>query len=412
MNLIQRAEQVQNETKPRANTAKRVGSILLDLANNYKNIVIVNDKNNLPPSVDGIIYLSPNVTYIIASHVDLEGDRIVTSGVNNILGKSSETSSLTSTGLGVGVPLITSQWTLVLESITIKDVDTAIDIDGNFRLVALDWENVNFNNIPNIGLINTCDNFIYDTGAFLGAQGLRFTGSIGTVAINNSLTRGIGALGDIIKLEENCVITRRFRIIYSSIIAFSNTIGLSIHPNATLPVQGIILDTCNFAGGSTYISGISFQDNEALFVNNVGITNSREVSQYYMNGNVTATTVSEIGATYKVAGTTTSGTFTSKFTNTDNRATFTGNVSKIFKVVATLSVESGNNNIIGVYIAKNGTLLTDSEVYITTNAGGRAEACTVQSLVVLEINDYIEIFVENDSAVTDITVTDLNVIID
>jgi hypothetical protein len=144
----------------------------------------------------------------------------------------------------------------------------------------------------------------------------------------------------------------------------------------------------------------------------VGIINSRENSLYFMNGNATATVIAATGTAVKVAGTTTSGAVTSKFTNTNNRATYIGAIDRLFKLTATMSIESGNNHIIGVYVAKNGALINDSEVHITTNAGGRAEAAAVQASVQLEANDYLEIWVENDTAATDITVTNLNVIID
>jgi hypothetical protein len=375
-------------------------------------VIYINDKSNFPEPSSGVITLANDTTYIITTDIDLTGDRLVASGICNLFGLSSETSSITSTGLGTGVPLITSEYTIVVEKITFKDVDFCFDINGNSRTVALDWKAVNFSNIPNVWIINTCDNFIFDTGAFLGAQGAKFTGTIGTVALNNSLFSGTGSVGNIIEFDSGLTITRRFRTIYSSIISFGSTTAINLNASATIPNSGVILDTCNINGGGTYLTGIDYTSNKALFVNNVGIVNSREVSNYYMNGNATSTTVLAIGTAYKIAGTTTSSAITSKFTNTNNRSTYTGSISRIFKVIAVLSVESGNNNVIGIYIAKNGVVLPDSEIYITTNAGGRAEGATVQALTVLEENDYIEIFVENDTSITDITVTDLNVIIE
>ena len=129
-----------------------------------------------------------------------------------------------------------------------------------------------------------------------------------------------------------------------------------------------------------------------------------------MNGNSTATNITTIGTAVKVAGTTTSASITQKFTNANNRATYTGAIQRDFKVTAVLSADSGNNNQIGIYVAKNGTVIPESEVYITTNAGGRAEGGVVQVIVSLEQDDYSEIFVEYETSETDITVSDLNVI--
>lgn len=375
-------------------------------------IVVVNTKEDLPTASSGVITLEAGQTYFFTGDIDLTGDRLETGGIVTIMGTSSETASVTSTGLTAGTPLLTSRYTLPVRFITFKDVDTGIYIDDNGGAnapLAVDWLGVNFNNVDNVGEIGTVDNFIYDTGAFLGSQNLIFTGTVGTVGLNNSLFQGDGSSSTIFDLQSTCVITRRFRTIYSSIVAFGSTVGYTIHGSATVPVEGFILDTINFAGGSTYVSGLTSGDNKSRWIECRGITNSSSISNYYMNGNTTATVVSTSGVAYKVAGTTTSSSITQKFTNTDNRATYNGALSRNFKVTAVLSVESGNNNQIGVYLAKNGSVLTDSEVYLTTNSGGRAEAGVVQALTNLDQGDYIEVFVENDTGTSNITVSDLNV---
>jgi hypothetical protein len=380
----------------------------------FGNLVIVSDISDLPTPSLGIITTEPNKTYLFVPKngtLDLNGNRIVCGGVNTFFGGSSETSYITSTGLSPLNALITSNYTLAMQFLTIADVPKAIEIDGSVNLVALDWTGVNFLNVPTIGKITTCDNFVYTKGAFLNSKGLAFQGTHGTIAFNNSLFSGDGLAGDLIHVDAGTVINRRFRIIYSSVVAFGLTTGINIDNTALLPNEAYILDTVNFSGGGTYLVGVTATDNKSLFINCVGIANSGDISQYYMNGNVTATTVVSSGVAYKVAGTTTSAAVTQKFINTNNRATYVGALTKFFSVTATLSLTSGNNHQIGVYIAKNGVLLPESEIYITTNGAGRAEAAVVQSLVQLTANDYIEIFVENDTSATNITVTDLNVIV-
>jgi hypothetical protein len=299
--------------------------------------------------------------------------------------------------------------------ITFKDVGTGIYLDddsGANAPMAVDWIGVNFNNVTAVGEIGTVDNFIYDTGAFLSSQGLSFTGTVGTAAFNNSLFSGDGSAANIIEVTSTATFTRRFRIIYSSVVAFSSTVGLNVSTSATIPVEGYILDTVNFAGGGTYTSCVAFGDNKARWGENRGISNSAAISNYYMNGNATATTISVINTEVKIAGTTTSNSVTQKFTNTSNRATYTGAISRDFKVTAVFSAESGNNNEVGVYISKNGTSIADSQIYITTNAAGRAESGVCQTIVGLEQNDYIEIWVENSTSTSNVTVTDLNVVVE
>ena len=386
------------------------GSEIVNIGGNSDNFVFVASKEDFPDAVNNVITLEDNVTYFLTADIDLTGDRLVSGSDTTIIGGSSENCTLTSTGLNSSTPLLTIEYTTPIRHISFENVGTAFAVDGTARTVALDWTGVNFVNVPNVGSINTCDNFIFTKGAFLNAGNLALTGTIGTVAFNQSLFNSDSA-NTVFDLQAGLTITRRFRAIYSAFVVLSGETGISVNASATLPNEGVILDTCNFAGGGTYLSGIDFQDNTALFVNNVGITNSKEIAQYYMNGNATATSVAATGTAYKAAGTTTDGALTSKFTHTNNRATYIGSIDRPFFVSAALSVESGNNNVVGLYIAKNGVVIADSEIYITTNAGGRAEGASVQTLTTLTADDYIEIFVENETAIADITVTDLNVII-
>lgn len=374
-------------------------------------LVEVSSLSDLPNPVGGVITLEDFYSYYILIDLDLDGDRIQLGENTCIFGVSSENSSITSTGLGVGVPLITGSYSFPLFSISIKDVDTAFDLDGTGNTMALDWTGVNIVNVNNIGVITTASNFIFDKGTFAESMNLEFDGTIGTIAINNSLLRSDGTVGNIVKLRDTLTLNTRFRIIYSSIIVTGSSVGLNVSNTASIGVERYILDVVNFSGGGTYLSGVTHTSNKSLFTRNNGIINSSELSVYSMQANATPTVVASTGLEYKVLGTTTSDSITSKFTNTNNRATYTGAIARFFTVTSTMSVTSGNNNQIGGYIAKNGTVIPSSEVYITTNGAGRAENLVIQTIVQLSQNDYIEIFIENSTAVTNITVSSLNVII-
>lgn len=374
---------------------------------------VIRSKYDFPGAKNGVITLEDNKTYIIQTHIDLEGDRIECGGIINLFGTSSETSSLTSTGLGIGVPLLTSIYTTVIENITFKDVDTCLSINGNTNLVALDWENVNFSNIPNVGTINTCDNFIYETGAFLSAKGLKFTGTIGTIGMSNSLFIGDGSAGNIIELDASCIVTRRFRIIYSSIVATSSTVGINVNMSATIPTESYILDTVNFSGGGTYISGVIDTSNDSLFVNCKGIKNTAVNGQLYMQGNATATTISATSTFVKVAGTTTPSADNSKVSNSDNRLTIDAVINRKYLIQCHLSFNSGNNNEceFGFYDSQLEGIRTPSRTKSTANSAGRAENVSFACVINAEETDYLEIWCANNSATTNITVTDMNFII-
>ena len=403
-------------------------AICLDVLSKIKapiNYVVVDFKSDFPDPVNGVITLEADKTYIVTTTVDLTGDRLVAGGICNLLGLSSETSFLTSTGLGADVPLITSNYTIVIESISIKDVGTGINIDGTVRSIALDWKAVNFVDVAIVGTINTCENFIYDTGAFLGAKGLKFTGTIGTVGMFNSLFSGGAGAGNIIELDANAILTRRFRIIYSSFLAHAPSVAIHVSADATIPIEGYILDTVNFAGGGTYTGGVTFDSDQALFVNCIGITNTTAIANLYIKNSAVETIVSETGVRYAVAGTSEVNSLNQKFTHVqaNNSVRYDSSVARTMRIVCTFTIISGNNNLIGVYLGvKRGEAINpsadripESEVYVTTSgtgSGGRPDPGAVQALVSLNKDDEVYMIVQNTSNTNNITVEFMNIIVE
>lgn len=376
------------------------------------NWIWVRDLNSLPAPVVGVITLEAEKTYVIVGNVDLLGNRLVTSGDTTIMGGSSETSSLTSTGLSALLPLISSKWTIAMQHLSIKNVAIGVKIDGTINPpVALDWTGVNFSNVATSVDINTCSNFIFSKGALLNSNGINFTGTVDTIGIDNSLFSGTGAAANIFNIAAGTTITRRFRIIYSSIVAFGSTVGINVDVAATVPVEGYILDTVVFSGGGTYQTGVTYLDNKSLFINCRGIVNTFTILNYYMLNNATATVIGATNTPVKIAGTTTETALTQKFTHTDNKGVYNGALSIDLQITCVLSFTTANNNVVGVYIAKNGAVLPDSEMYATANAAGRAESIAVQTIVTALTTDYFEIWIENNTSVANITVEYMNVII-
>lgn len=137
------------------------------------------------------------------------------------------------------------------------------------------------------------------------------------------------------------------------------------------------------------------------------------IGQFYMQQNSTATIIAEQGEWYTISGTFTDGLLNNGFTNGQDRLRCGASKSSIYKVHADMSFLAGNNNQIefGVYSSRLDQVVTASIVRSTANSSGRQESITLMSLIELETPEYLEIKVRNISAATNITVTDINVII-
>jgi hypothetical protein len=375
---------------------------------------IVRGLDDLPNYGNGdAIQLLDDTTYFLAVNLDLQGKRLIGGSNTTIIGGSSENCTLTSTGLDSNVALFTTEYTTPIRHISFINVGTAIAINGNNRVVALDWTGVNFVNIPNIGIINTCENFIFSKGAFLNSRGLVFEGTHGTIGFDNSLFSGRAEAGNIIEVTETAIITRRLRFIYSSFVVISPEVGIRVRRNATIPTEGYILDTVNFSGGGIYLAGILGADNTALFVKCKGITNTSVNGQMYMQGNASATTISNTTDFFKVAGTTTASANNQRYDHASNRLTNKATIERKYLISCSLTFESGANNVceFGFYDSKLAAIRTPSRTKSTANTGGRAENIAFNCVVQHSEDDFIEIHAKNTTGANNITVTDMNVVI-
>lgn len=372
------------------------------------NIIFVQSKSDLPTAASGVITLADSITYFFTTTVDLTGDRIVC-GLNTvILGASSENCYIKSTGLSSSTALITSVYSLPIRNISFTH-GTVFDLNGDGTTTALDWFGINFVDCATIGTIKDYTNFVMGDSAFLNSAGMTFDGSIGTIAFGNCLF-DCSTGGTAIILPATLTVSRRFRIIYSSFVTLSGETSLNVNASATISNERYILDTVNFSGGGTYVTGVTQTSNKTLFTNCVGIANTTTRGFYYMVNNTTDTPIGVINVNtwVKALGTTTADSNNSKFNHSSNRLTYTGAFNTSFLVTVNTAVRAAQSNQnISIGIAKNGTLLPNSEMTIRTSTSNQEHPGSTQYQIDLITNDYVELFVKNSQSI-DVRVSDLN----
>lgn len=377
------------------------------------NFRIVGKKEDFPAPVAGVISLPAGSNWIITNIVDLQGSRIVCAGAVAFHGVSAETCKLLSTGLAGSDALITTAYTIQIQSVSFE-AETAplFDIDGG-GVAALDWQLVNFISTPVIGTIKNVSNFINSLIAFIDSGGMTLDGSVGTAAWNNS-SFSVPTGQTAITLAATFNSTRRLRFVDCAFIAPAGANSITYTAGAIVPTDQLLFRGCNFSGGSaSYITGITAQDNISDWSLNKGLDNSQNYGDFSMKGNMMPTLVLSTADYYKVLGTTIPGT-TQRFTHSNNRLAYTGEVSRTFSIIATLSIIAGNNNVCEAVIRRfsaGGVLISESNIPdITTNGAGRAENVAIPFTTTLNNGEYIEAWVRNTSAINSITVSALSLI--
>lgn len=362
---------------------------------------------DLPDDIGGEITIPAGASIqFTTDEIEFSGKWITFAGKSAIVGSSSETTMIKSTGL-VGA-FIRSNFTLRIRDIAFHDMEgaaSAVALDGLGAVdAALDWNAVNFVDCI-VGTIEDYSNFIYTAGAWLDSSGLILDGGFGTVEVSTSLVNP-GAGTTAITIAATCIISRRFRVRFSAFIVLAGETGIKIIDRATSfpTAESFFLLNVSFSGGGTYLDGISAQDNEALIEKCNGVSNSADVAHYFAIGNAAATDTSTAGAGVfvKGAGVTTDGPNVAKFTQTNNRATYIGSLTGFFFVDARFTATSNNNNQLAFKLFKNGLAISDSLEEITANAGGRVESGGTFTIVELTENDYIELWCANNTGANDI----------
>jgi len=404
---------VRDSSNSKKNTEISYGNFISAIGGGITNdnFIFVNTPADLPTAVSNVITLLANVTYYFTTTVDLLGDRIVCGANTVILGASSENCVLKSTGLSSSTALITSVYSLPIRNITFTH-GTVLNLDGDGTTTALDWFGVNFTDCATVGTVKDYTNFIMGDSAFLNSANLTLDGTIGTVGFSNSLFDGRTSSTTII-VASTANITRRFRIIYSSFVCLSGETALNVSSSATIADERYILDTVNFSGGGTYLTGVTETSNKALYSGCVGITNTAVNGQLYMQSNATATVVSATNTFYKVLGTTTASADNAKYTMTNNRLTNNATITRKYLIQCVLSFTSGATHVceFGFYDSKLGAIRTPSRTKSTANTGGRAENVSFACVVSHSNGDYLEIHCANNTSAQNITVSDMNFLI-
>jgi hypothetical protein len=132
---------------------------------------------------------------------------------------------------------------------------------------------------------------------------------------------------------------------------------------------------------------------------------------YFDFSSQSVTTVAQNNTWYKLNTTTTEGFKRNGLVHSNNRVTYTGETTQVFKLEGIVSVESGNNNQVHVAFFKNDNLHPCSEQEVTTSGSGRASNVAFQCLIELAQNDYIEVWTKNATGATNITLGNINVIV-
>lgn len=371
------------------------------------NTVIVNSLSDFPAPSGGVITLLANTNYILGADISTSdrfeiGDKCCVTGFNYLA------PTLTYTGSGT--------------------MFTGTDTGFLIKNISLDCPNAEVFNIT-----DTVGNVLQFEAAGVIVTSCAKWGTfdnLRAVLMQNSSAQSAADGITMIGSSSSVLSVRQFALLSSNSaftgIDFGTSVqstveirdGFFIGPAGATGLSGLTgsgniatdlvasVSSTTFAGGLTPLSGISVDDIRWDFEGNSGVQDTMPDAMLSMIGNATNTVISTINTPVKAAG-----TFVieraSQFTgNTNGRITYDGerNLVTPIDIVATVDVASGTNQDIAVYVAVNGSVITNSRKVIRVDSGSPEAISTIWQRQ-LSQNDYIELFVENRTSTNDILVT-------
>lgn len=186
-------------------------------------------------------------------------------------------------------------------------------------------------------------------------------------------------------------------------------IGVDVSSNPTITGDAVIesvvftgtVSTGQYVKGYTVGTYTGYNFNDRWTVRSGGVPNEGDgvavgdVNFDYLVGSGASTAFTGSAKT-KLAGTTTSNNlFRFSTDSQNNRLKYLGKKKRYFTANGALSFQSSaDNTTYIVYVAKNGTVINQSKVYVRSNSSNDVLAIPLVATVELSTNDYVEIWAE------------------
>jgi|TARA_R100000479_G_scaffold43446_1_gene19869 hypothetical protein len=373
------------------------------------NYVLVKSVNDFPAPTSGTITLDQNTLYEINGTITLSNPIELNDA--QLLGRDAGEDVLSKASGAV----FTGTTGGNIKNLTIEGGGTVFAITGGTSLL---FQNCIVSGMASVGTISGVGLYFSNIVNFVGnTTGVTYT-NIGNLLLNNQGWASTNA-------GTYETFTGTFGLIEKvsgfSTVASGNT-GIDVSSSPTVGT-GVLQGTV-FSGGGDYVNGYNpepydgYNFSNSWTVNAPGIPReSDDVATGDINlsaavGSGVETSFSSNNTPKKISGTTTSNNLFRFTKNGDNRITYRGNKTRYFQVAASVSYQGTDDLTLILYIAKNGTVITQTKVYGRAATGffvsGGILALPIIGTVELNQGDYIEIWAERFSGTGDMNTVSLN----
>lgn len=372
-------------------------------------VVIVNTVTDLPTPSGGKHTLAANTSYRFGDNVSIGTNYLQYSAGTDVSAAAAGVSVITYTGTNPMNQGADANATIKDITLNCPNADAFSWADtgggGNSIIVIQDMIIVA---CKAFGTFNDIHTLIVDVVAALNCtDGLVFLGNsqIGCKVITLNLTStDTGFIG----FDFTGATMRAVNIDGGVLTGGVGSIGIKGDAASANITTGFIANVSNiqFTGVTTALSGITVDDIRWNFRGNGVVPDTMPDALVSLTANATATALS-VGVPTLVAGTWSLERNSHYTTTTGGRITSDSERDILTPIDASVVINpaSGTNKSIRVFIALNGTEITNSGMSVNISSGDPKEI-SVPWQVNLSTTDFIEVFIENETDSVDCTVTD------
>lgn len=370
------------------------------------NTVYVESSSDFPTPSAGVITLAANTVYHVTGQVDIGSDRIVMSNLSVLRGYNQDYDEVVSSTTGVLITQTDVNARIIQIKLTCAS-GTLLDVDGT-GTESSDWLRVqavcdtigDFDNMSNVDIFRSS----FDATT----AGMTLTGAFTDFEITQSKVDVAATNGTCIDLG-----TATFANIHLNDVEFVNPTGTGFgldvaaaggNINSGKVGHIVACDFTNTSNASNYVAG----DDQWIITGTRGVASSLAKAQGYVDGNVNTNTFGGgVGADEVVNfGTSFTADIQDKFTiTTAGRITYTGEIDiTVFATAAArVTMGGGAARVRNLKFAKNGTVI-ESSISSKSLDGTNEGSYSVNSVIDLTTSDYVELWIEAETATTTTTV--------
>jgi len=268
----------------------------------------------------------------------------------------------------------------------------------------------------NVGTITssgtTSLNWTNNSFPVITGQGLQFFGTFFVMSFIKIFMSGTSA--SFIGVYLGSASFYKLEVANIELFGISGSIGIKgLAGSGNIQVGSVAtVDHANFAGNlMTPLSGVTASDIRYHFQGNAEVEDTMDDAIIYFSGNTTNTVIAAASTNgsnaVKVAGTWLMGRVSKFSADSTGRIIYLGErtTTAPVDVSAHLTSVGGGAVRVKVYLAKNGTVIQAASVSADIS-GSTSKNLTIPWQITIAQNDYIEVFVENQTNANDILVGD------